>query len=197
LHRHCEFVALSAILLVSFAFLSNLTCTKAFGCQCSRLGPDYLASSADVIFVGKVAAIEQKSQLGQEKYVTFDVLKSWKGVNTETVTIRNGDDSSCGSYPLNRAEAESQYLVYANHEYSEIMITLCGGTIPLDTGGIDLDLNPHLDPRRDFAYLDSSYQPIVLKPGRTPSIDVFLPIQILGAFAATAVLVFFVIRRST
>ncbi|MGH9879480.1 MAG: hypothetical protein ACREBU_08775 [Nitrososphaera sp.] len=144
---------------------------------------------SDVIFVGKVISTERAPPLDVGMLVTFDVLKSWKGVDTKIVTIHTGDGSSCSGYPFWVDEPKRQYLVYATKNFSEVRVTFCGGTIqydpPLDANRVD----------RDLSYLDNNFIPIELKTGHTISLNLYPLLQILGGFLAIAVAAFVLIRR--
>jgi hypothetical protein len=121
-------------------------------------------------------------------HVTFDVLRSWKGVDTKKVTIHTGDGSSCGSYGFRVDDPERQYLVYGTKDLSEIRVTLCGGTV---------ENGPYLNNViGDLKYLEANFMPIELKAGHTMSVDIFPLLQILGSFLAVAAVAFVIIRRA-
>lgn len=184
------------LLLMSFSLLVNYVCHKAFACQCVRHSPEMYYERSDVIFVGKVSGRESAAPLEEGTHVTFHVLKSWKGVDTKTVTIHNGDRSSCGSYPFRGDDPEREYLVFATKDFFEIRTTLCGGTIPMDRLDVDLDLNPFLNIDLYLKYLDDNAMPIELKAGHTESVNIIPPLQILGGFVVVAVAAFILIKRS-
>ena len=179
----------TAVVIILIMFLPpivNITFQDAFANQCARFSPDRNYERSDVIFVGKVTNIMEASPLDLGTIVTFDVLKAWKGVDTQKVTIHNGGCSSCGSYPLREDDPERGYLVYATKDLSGIRVTFCGGTAPLGTLNADSDLK----------YLDDNFVPIEFRTGHTMSVNIFPPLQILGSFAAIAAAAFILIRRA-
>jgi hypothetical protein len=178
--------ALAIISLFSLGLIANYGFQNASACQCARLTPEMYYENSDVIFLGKVNSRERAPLSDVGMHVTFDVLRSWKGVDTTKVTIHTGDGSSCGSYGFRVDDPERQYLVYGTKEFSEIRVSLCGGTVN----------DPSLEVNRDLEYLEANFMPIELKTGHTMSVDIFPLLQILGGFVAVAVAAFIIIRRA-
>src|SRR5437867_2398758 len=124
-------------ILLSFSFIHSYLFHNASACQCIGLSPEMKYEKSDVIFLGKIARYTGG-------FVTFDVIKSWKGVDTRQITIRNGGVSACDSYPFSQSEPDRQYIVYAKKNLLEIHVTPCGGTITTEKFDIDYRSNPQL-----------------------------------------------------
>ncbi len=181
--------ALVIALVISLSLIGNNGCQYVFACQCVRLPPEKNAERSDVIFLGKVINVAREMPLEKGSHVTFAVSKAWKGVDTTTVTIHTGDGSSCGSYPFSAQDFYQEHLVYGTRDFSEIRVSLCGGTIPTFPN------EPSLNVSRDLGYLDKNFEPIELKVGHIRSADIFPSLQILGGLVTVAIAAFLVIRR--
>ncbi|MGH9878884.1 MAG: hypothetical protein ACRD5H_14730 [Nitrososphaerales archaeon] len=185
------------ISLLPLTLAVNYGLQNACACQCIRYSPEKYSERSDVIFLGRISSREEAPPPEVGSHITFEVLRSWKGVDTEKVTIHNGDGSSCGAFPFRLDNPEhEQYLVYATNDFSEIRVTLCGGTIPRYASGVDLELNPLLNADLYLKYLDDNFKPIELEEGHTRSVSIVPPLEILGGLLAVAAAAFIVIRRS-
>ena len=170
MQRH--FFCLLAYILLSIVASSYFGNQNAYACQCSPAGPDRLYESSDVIFSGKVSKVnEVYSFLENQQYVSFANITSWKGVDTESVTIRA--EQWCG---VNRFNEDVEYLVYADKGPVSIDAKACSGTVPLEN-----------------AQYHSQFlagKPIIpVKEGNTGSIS--LPFMLFGIGLAAAGLVGF------
>lgn len=168
---------------ISLAFLLGIvasanTIQPAFACSCSTRIPEKYYQS-EVIFVGQIL---ERGAADNEMYVTFNVSRSWKGVDTRTVTVRI-DSPGC-SPPF---MAGLEYIVYAYSNDFGSRVKACSGTV--STENVEYV-------SRDFGYLDAAYAQIELKPGHASyASPTFLAIQILSVSAGISVATFFIISR--
>jgi hypothetical protein len=122
------FCLLACILLLSIATYSYFVNQDAYACQCSPGVPDRLFENSDVIFSGKASKVyEVYSFLENQQYVSFVNVTSWKGIDTESVTVRA--EQWCG---VNRFNGGTEYLVYADKGPVSIDAKACSGTTPLE-----------------------------------------------------------------
>jgi hypothetical protein len=181
---------------VGSGFLATLALTaiflgfpigSAFACQCSAQPPDVTDALADVVFLGNFRHIDRDIPYEEGTHVTFEVLESWKGVDTIFVTIHTGDGSACGYFPFGDGQDYSrQFLIFGTNEMGEIRVTQCGGTMPIDIGGLRVE--------NYLQYLDANYEKITLKDGHFVSTNIAAPMPILGSLVALSVATFFIIR---
>lgn len=129
-------------------------------CSCSNT-----ASADDAVFVGVVTGIDSPSMYGLlaaqvgalsripfGQGITFEVERAWRGVNTNAVSVRNGDINGCG-YPFARGE---RYLVYASRAADGYLQTdVCQSTAPLAAAQAQLDMlsDEPTTPLRDVSVL--------------------------------------------
>lgn len=170
------------MLVTAVIFITNYDFQTAFACQVVDPRPE-LYERADFIFIGTVTKAHQYAPLENGEHVTLHVTKSWKGVDTEYVTVHN-DYGFCGGFPFIE---DQSFLVYGFKNIYEI-------NIPFGSGSMSAESSSFLD--RDTQYLDSHYASIELKTGHTMSVSIFPVLQILGGFTAIAMTTFVVIRRA-
>lgn len=189
------FPTLIVIPLLALVLIASYGLQNACACQCARQSPERYAQSSDVIFLGRVISKVEARAPEVGSYVTFDVLKSWKGVDTKTVTIHTGDGSSCGSFPFRLDDPERlEFLVYGTQNFGEIFVTLCGGTISRNLQGVDFNSNPYMNVDLSIEYLDNTLSPASLRQGHTWTGSVIFPLQILGCLFVAAGAAFAIIR---
>jgi hypothetical protein len=157
---------------------------QAYACSCTRLEPDRHYELSDVIFVGEVVAIDKNRPFEEGAYVTFDVSKSWKGVDAKSVTIHTGEANDPCSYY--RFEESREYLVYGTEAIFAIDTRLCSGSIPTDSDHF-VDAN--------LEYLDSSYSPLQLKSGAITSFNPLPLTVIIGIPLAIGTAAFLILRK--
>jgi len=119
----------SLLLVVYLAFGLNV----AFACNCVPPRPPAAAiKSADVVFSGTVTDISVSGSFG--KKVTFDVAKTWKGINSPTISVTTqANSAACGvGY-----EVGTLWLVYA-YGKRNLSTNLCSRTTRLQYAGEDL-----------------------------------------------------------
>jgi hypothetical protein len=145
--------------------------------------PERYYEWSDVIFLGRVTSVNENQPHDQAAHITFNVSKSWKGVDTEIVTIRTGDGTPCGFFRFYRNQ---EYLVYATRDISSINVSQCGGTASVDE-------SPFVS--RDLEFLENNHTPLELNAGRTASISLFPIVTTLASFIAISIAAFVVIRK--
>jgi len=94
----------------------------AFACSCAVPRPQVYKEST-AIFVGKVIEKDGGSMIDGATHVTFDVEKSWKGVDAKTIKVHI-DSPACSTAILENED----YLVYANLDLFEVRMPSCSGT---------------------------------------------------------------------
>jgi len=174
-----------AAMFFSVIITSGYWYQNAFACQYTRFAPERYYEMSDVISIRRVSNTDRNPPLDEATPVSFNVPKSWKGVDTKIITIRTGDGTSCGYY---RFEQGQESLVYGAKNLSAIDITLCGGTATTDS-------SPFVN--LDFQFLENSYVPIELRAGYTMRINLFPIITIVGSLVAISIAAFVVfIKRA-
>ncbi len=129
-------------LFMLIIFLASLMPThRAFACSCMipDLPEQEFAASA-AVFHGKAAETSRSSMgfftslrlrfglgdiFGYEQTVVFDVIESWKGVDTTWVSIKTGyNDGDCG-YTFTKG---SEYIIYAREYDGDLHTSICSRT---------------------------------------------------------------------
>jgi hypothetical protein len=169
-------------LTIAALFLSAISGYDAFACQCSRVAPEYYYERSDAIFTGRATSIDRNTPLDEATHVTFDVSKSWKGIDTKAVTIRTGDGTGCGYYSFKQGQ---EYLVYGTKQVASINVDQCGGTASFDSPFVNLDL----------AFLENKHALLELKAGHTMSVNILPIMTVLGSLVAISIAAFVIIRK--
>jgi hypothetical protein len=120
-----------ASLFLTLYFATHLD--AAVACSCLQPGPPALElSRADAVFSGTVTDISPSGEY--QKTVTFDVDKTWKGINNATIIVStSADGASCG----NSYEVGQAWLVYA-YGKGNLSTNLCSRTTPITRAQEDL-----------------------------------------------------------
>jgi hypothetical protein len=156
------------LLLQGIAFEYGLQ--DASATQCVRFSPEMYYERSDVIFVGTVIHMDSEPRfLEHGQYVSLNVSKAWKGIDTKTVTV-NAESG--------RFREGNEYLVYAERNFLAIEVTFCGGTIQTDT---DLYVG------RELSFLEKNYSPLNLKEGHTMSMNPFPLLTLVGGIAGIGI----------
>lgn len=179
----CGLVIAASFLLMVSGFMYQ----SAFACTCARPESERHYEISDVVFLGRVTGVDAQPHDVAE-HVTFNISKSWKGVDTRTVTIRTGDGTGCGFY---RFEQGIEYLVYGTRDIASINVGLCEAPSPVDSSG-SADPSPFVS--HDLQFLDSR-TPLEIRAGHTASVSISLIATILGIFAAISLAAFVVIKK--
>jgi hypothetical protein len=133
-----------AICLLSFIWLL-VAAEISLGCTCQR--PYFIKSEkqqvkeareySEVVFSGTVTEIivDEKAHTFEAR---FKVLESWKGVESETVSLFGGTECCFCEYIFEIGES---YLLYASPRVgyqNKLGTTICSRTKPLSKAEIDL-----------------------------------------------------------
>lgn len=123
--------------VVCLFFLSN----TGYACTCApkaSVGQELEQSTA--VFSGRVVAIRKHEQTNDPfavVEVVFEVAKTWKGVNKQTVSVFTGSHSATCAFKFKKGQS---YLVYANSDSRERLVTgICSRTRKLKEAREDLD----------------------------------------------------------
>jgi hypothetical protein len=113
---------------------------SAYACSCASQTVEEAVSSSDAVFEGRVVEVrkgaDSSSVSTRMNTVRLLVVRSWKGVAKEAVTVRTAtNEAGCG-YPF---RANQSYLVYANSSQAGLQTGLCSRTRPIDEAEEDLD----------------------------------------------------------
>jgi hypothetical protein len=175
----------SLVLLFGISTILEFGCRDASACQCVVRRPEIYEES-DAIFIGKITKIDRYHPLENTRYITFDVSRSWKGVETESITIHSDNNECAGMVAIMGQE----YLIYAKNKDLLKIDVGCGGSIATDGGSSNEEFVA-----RDIKYLDTLYETVTLREGHTTSVNIFPPLQILGSFIVLAIGAFVFLRR--
>ena len=117
-----------------------LGASRARACSCAARTPEQAFESASAVFEGQVTGIE-RSKAGPdggapELLVTLRVVRAWKGVDHEQVTVLTaGDEAACGY----RFQDGKSYLVYAPPGEPHLRVSLCSRTRPAAEAREEMD----------------------------------------------------------
>jgi hypothetical protein len=114
---------------------------SACACSCASQTVEEAINSSDAIFEGRVVEVQKDADSDsvstRSNTVRLRVVRSWKGVGEEKLTVRTAtNDAGCG-YPF---RANQSYLVYANSSRAGLRVGLCGRTKPIEQAKEDLDV---------------------------------------------------------
>lgn len=185
--RSSSSILVASLLLLLFLIntTSGFIIQEASACQCIDPRPE-IYKEADVIFVGTVKHIDRQVPLENARYFTFDVSKSWKGLDTKSITIHN-DSSQCDSIP---AKVGEEWLIFAyNKDFLKINVG-CGGALWTGYPGSSNEETFV----QDVKHLEELYTPVELRTGHTMSVNpfpliVFAAVPIVLGIAAYVILV--------
>lgn len=127
--------SLCASFLVLAAYALNPGVAGA--CSCAEETINEALGRSGAVFEGRVVSVDSEStQPDAKNLVTLRVVRSWKGMNEQTVTVETAaSDSVCGY----RFEVGKRYLVYATRDDDdELAVSLCSRTQPIEKAGEDL-----------------------------------------------------------
>jgi hypothetical protein len=123
------------VLLILWGVLTQYNFAHA--CSCAMPGsPAEEFVRAGAVFSGRV--LKKEVLKGYPVYnVTFEVIKAYKGITNEMVTLRTAQDGGMCGYPFLENE---EYLVYADVIEGIIQAGICSRTRKLSTADIDLGI---------------------------------------------------------
>jgi hypothetical protein len=125
---------------VTVSLVAVLIATSyAVACSCMMPPPPPKAlEQAAAVFSGKVTKIDANQ--GHRKTITLSVDRTWKGIDTETVTLTTGSGGGDCGYGFKDGEA---YLVYAyrggDEENGPLGTSICSRTRPIADAKEDLE----------------------------------------------------------
>ncbi len=126
----------------SFVLLAiTLDPNSAYACSCASQTVEEAVASSDAVFEGRVVEIRKGADSGsvstRTNTVRLRVVRSWKGVGEEALTVRTATNGASCGYPF---RANQSYLVYANSSPAGLRVGLCSRTKPIDQAKEDLEL---------------------------------------------------------
>jgi hypothetical protein len=129
-------LSLLFLLVLSVAFQPD----RARACSCATQTREQAFKSAAAVFEGRVVEITRSKARpdgGRPRLqVTLLVVRAWKGVKSERMTVLTaGDEAACG-FGFQQGES---YLVYAQKGGSLPGVSLCSRTRPMAEAGEDID----------------------------------------------------------
>jgi len=109
-------------------------------CDCGYAGAPCKASTVFVGRVVKISAIDLKTASGdhyEDRLVSFEVERSYRGLTTKTAEVLSGRNSDCGY----RFQEGVRYLVYAyaHSPTAKLTTSICTRTRPLSEASEDLE----------------------------------------------------------
>lgn len=135
--------AIQVLFVIVGAFLLYSTAVSA--CSCAPPGtPQEELNRSDAVFAGQVESIQDSLTSGfmgpgQDYDVTFDIMRVWKGPETDTLKVKTSSSSASCGYSFQEGE---DYLVYANEEYQvedgDLTVSLCSRTASLENAEQDV-----------------------------------------------------------
>ena len=113
-----------------FALIAVLTAvwlapSAAAACKCALVAPNEAAEQAGAVFEGRVVEVSDVPGDLPRRSATFRVVRTWKGMKSETATVTTASDSAaCGV----AFERDQNYLVYASVQDGALSATSCSRT---------------------------------------------------------------------
>jgi hypothetical protein len=124
------------ISLVSIVFFA-LGAERARACSCATQEREAAFEAAASVFEGRVTAIDHPQ--GSPVVVTLDVVRTWKGADGETFTLRTQAQSSACGYSF---ETGRSYLIYTYQSDDDSEWTgLCSRTSVVDSDQAAADID--------------------------------------------------------
>lgn len=108
----------------------------AAACSCAEPPPPKQAlEKASAVFSGKVVEIQQGQQQFAPKRVTFEVDRSYKGVDAGRVVVTTASDGAMCGFGFQQGKS---YLVYGYGDKEALNTNLCTRTKSIENAGDDL-----------------------------------------------------------
>jgi hypothetical protein len=105
-------------------------------CSCAMpRSPTEALDRASAVFRGRVATLEPPARLEVIYTARFTVDTVWKGPITPDMTVNTIYVEAVCGYPF---VVGQDYLVYADEESGQLVVTLCSGTRPTNEAQADL-----------------------------------------------------------
>ncbi|MGG0299984.1 cobalamin biosynthesis protein CbiN [Bacillus albus] len=119
---------LSLVFICSFTYF--ILPEKSYACECMKASPEERLQKTDVVFEGKVLAVQEKDG---KMEILFEVKKIWKGTSSSQIIIYTSFSSCTFSFGEG-----GEYLVFAfNRGEGKLETSMCSGTKRLDEAGAD------------------------------------------------------------
>ncbi|MEM9188130.1 MAG: hypothetical protein AAGF12_03055 [Myxococcota bacterium] len=125
-----DFQALHLLMLGLLAW--HFGPTVAAACSCAPPDPAAAFESASSVFEGRVLRVDPDGQL---RRATLEVVRTWKGADSEEVDVRTAANSAACGFDFTVGES---YLVYADERNGEEHVSLCSPTKPIGEAGDEL-----------------------------------------------------------
>lgn len=126
------------VLIASAIGLLTLVLTVQIAAACSCIEPPppkQALEQASAVFSGKVVEIQQGQQQFAPKRVTFEVDRSFKGVEAGRVVVTTAADGAMCGFGFQQGKS---YLVYCYGDKEALSTNLCTRTKSIETAGGDL-----------------------------------------------------------
>ena len=182
-NRQGILLLLSCTMIISLFLVSSTVPGPqvAYACQCGGRTPQEYDTTSDVIFVGRLVEMRDNVPFEWSPHITFDVSKSWKGIDTRLVTVHI-DDIACET----SFRPGNEYLVHAYRDSFELRMPTCSGTTWTENQeGIAYEI----------AYLDALYEPVRIIDGHTGGVNALTLIQVLGVSCGIGAVAFVMLVR--
>jgi hypothetical protein len=125
------------VLTVVLLMAVLLTPPLAVACSCMRQEREQAFEEAVSVFEGRVTAIDAPAD--GPVVVTFDVVRTWKGAESETFTLRTQTNSAACGYAF---QSGTSYIVYTYQGDGDGEWTgLCSRTSPADDPNAAADID--------------------------------------------------------
>ena len=131
---HAAFIAA----LVCGLALAALAPSPARACSCMQASVPEAYEAAVAVFEGHVLelqTVEPSPSAPGYRSVRMQVVRAWKGVESEEVVITTPLDSAGCGYDFS---VDQSYLVYAAAQGGGLQVSLCSRTSPIARAGDDL-----------------------------------------------------------
>jgi hypothetical protein len=129
--RFTAFISLVTILFFTFGV------ERVRACSCATQEREAAFEAAVSVFEGRVTGIDHPQ--GSPVVVTLDVVRTWKGADGETFTLRTQEQSAACGYAF---ETGRSYLVYTYQSDDDSEWTgLCSRTSPVDSEQAAADID--------------------------------------------------------
>jgi hypothetical protein len=135
---------LSALFICVFIVGFSFTPEEAYACSCMQVTPEEKMDNADVVFSGKVIAVEREddkvSSYKATAEVFFEVYNYWKhtGVPQQNVVLHTQQDAMCG---FGIPAVGLEFLIYAtkNDSSGSLSTNICSGNLTLAEADNDIE----------------------------------------------------------
>ena len=111
------------VVLFVITGITSLPGNRVYACSCAGGSANEKLERSTEVFEGKVIKIgDIKPEFGGDREYTFEVHKSWKGIQSNKISIYSYDSGSCGF----RFDKNKTYLVFTFNKETNF----CSGNLP-------------------------------------------------------------------